>query len=159
MRKKILFTSLIILSFGFFMIPGVTRAQNISKTQKAGKVSVTLKVLPAEHFKGSDVEMKWDGGAKPDYIQGSSMPNYHLVTFVKKKGKPVEDASVTISYRELSPNKTDWMSLPVARMHVAGKSLKTTHYGNNAKLADGNYEARVTVNDNPPATFRFSLNK
>ena len=55
--------------------------------------------------------------------------------------------------------KSDWTSLPVARMHVSGKGLETTHYGNNVWLAEGKYEARVTVNNNPSAVFQFSLTK
>ncbi len=159
MQKKLLPISILIITMGIFFATNIAQAQNFSKTQKTGDVSVTLKVLPAEHFKGSDAEMKWDGGAEPNLVGGSSKPNHHLVAFIKKDGKPMEDASVTIRYKELSPKSTDWMSLPVARMHVSGKSLKTTHYGNNVWLAEGKYEASVTVNDNPPATFHFSIMK
>ena len=123
----------------------------------AGNVTITMKVLPAEQFKGTDAEMKWDSGATPDYLQGSSKPNHHLVAFIKKDGQPVDNASVTISYRELSPKKTDWTSLPVAKMHVSGKGSETTHYGNNLWLAKGDYEARITVKGNPPSVFNFTL--
>ena len=159
MQKKLLPISIMIITMGFLFAVNNAKAQNVSKTEKAGNVSVTLKVLPAENFKGPNAEMKWDGGESPDYIQGSSKPNHHLVAFVKKDGKPVEKASVTIRYRELSPKKSDWMTLPVARMHVSGKSLKTTHFGNNVWLAMGKYEASVKVNNNPPATFHFTLTK
>ena len=159
MQKKLFPIFMMIITMGFLLAVNSAKAQNFSKTEKAGNVTVTLKVLPAEHFKGPKAEMKWDAGASPDYIEGSSKPNHHLVAFVKKEGKPVEDASVTIRYRQLSPKKGDWMTLPVARMHVSGKSLKTTHYGNNVWLAKGKYEASVTVDKNPPATFHFTLTK
>lgn len=159
MQKKLLPITILITTVGFLFAVNSAKAQNFSKTKKAGNVTVTLKVLPAEQFKGPNAAMKWDAGASPDYIEGSSKPNHHLVAFVKKNGKPVEKASVTIHYRELSPKKSGWMTLPVARMHVSGKSLATTHYGNNVWLAMGKYEASVKVNDNPPATFHFTLTK
>ncbi len=122
-----------------------------------GVYSVTLKVMPAESFSGPNAEMIRDAGARPNQLDGPTQPNRHLVAFVKESGKPVKKAMVSISYRELSPKRGDWMSLPVVRMHVAGKGLETTHYGNNVKLEPGKYEARVTVNGSEPATFHFSL--
>lgn len=103
--------------------------------------------------------MKWDGGADAVLMNSASKPNHHLVAFLKEGGKPVESASVIISYRELSPKKSNWTSLPVCRMHVAGQGLETTHFGNNLSLAKGEYEARVTVNKNPSVTFHFELTK
>ena len=159
MAKKMFFISLMVFSLSFLISSNVAKAQKISKTQMTGNISVTMKVLPAEHFKGPGAEMKWDGGANPDFMNGTSKPNHHLVVFLKKGENPDENASVNISYRELSPKTSDWKSLPVARMHVAGKGLATTHYGNNLWLAKGEYEARVTVNNNPSAIFRFDLAK
>lgn len=69
-----------------------------------------------------------------------------MVVFIKENDKPVDDATVGIDYRQLSPKTGHWTKLPVVRMHVDGKGPETTHYGNNLKLAAGNYEARVTVN-------------
>jgi hypothetical protein len=139
------------------LVPRATWGQKISETEMAGPYSVTLKVLPAEAFSGPQAEMAWDAGEQADVLSGPAGPNHHLVAFVQEKGKPVEDATVSISYRQLSPKRGEWTSLPVARMHVAGKGLETTHYGNNVKLAAGSYEARVTVNGKGPATFHFSL--
>ncbi|MGH9511317.1 MAG: hypothetical protein ACRD2U_04185 [Terriglobales bacterium] len=139
------------------LVAHIAWAQNVSETGKAGKYLVTLKVLPAESFEGSHAEMARDGGAMANTEGGEAAPNHHLVVFVKENDKPVEDAKVDIGYRQLSPEKGKWMSLPVARMHVAGKGMGTTHYGNNVKLAPGTYEARVTVNGERPATFHFSL--
>ncbi len=140
--------------------PGTPRsahAQNVSETARAGLYSVNLKVLPAESFSGPHEAMSWDGGAKPDKLGGANGPNHHLVVFVKKSGKPVNSGTVTISYRRLPSKTAKWTTLPVAQMHVAGKSLLTTHFGNNVRLAAGTYQARVTVDGKGPATFKFTL--
>jgi hypothetical protein len=42
-------------------------------------------------------------------------------------------------------------------MHVNGKGLQTTHFGNNVKLSRGKYEVRVSVNGSKPAVFRFAI--
>jgi hypothetical protein len=52
-----------------------------------------------------------------------------------------------------------WTKLPVVRMHMTGKGLKSTHYGNNLKLDAGGYEVRVTVDGSGPAIFRISLTR
>ena len=151
------------LAVGAFLAPGVARAQNISKTATAGAYTVTLKVLPAETFTGAGAEMARDAGAAPDAVNGPGKPNHHLVAFVTKDGKPVEDATVTISYRQASANTAgsdgmgSWTALGVVRMHVAGKGPETTHFGNNVHLAAGSYDVRVSVNGSAPATFRISL--
>ena len=91
------------------------------------------------------------------------MRHHHLVAFVKQDGKPVEDATVTISYREVASGKGnmgksgDWTQLEVVRMHAAGKGLASTHYGNNVHLASGTYDVRVSVNGSAPASFEVSL--
>ncbi|HKI70525.1 MAG TPA: hypothetical protein VKA67_13125 [Verrucomicrobiae bacterium] len=161
MKKELTISSSIVvalaLALGALFVPSTARAQKISKQAKAGAYSVTLKVLPAESFKGPNAAMARDGGAQPNQIKGPEHPNHHLVVFVKLGGKPVEDANVSISYRELSPNQGAWLELSVVRMHEAGKSLRTTHYGNNVKLSPGSYEARVTVNGGPSADFHFKL--
>lgn len=144
-------------ALGVLLLPANARARQISETASAGPYSVTLKVLPAESFGGPHAEMARDGGAEPIAIDGPTHPNHHLVVFVQEHGKPVEQAAVSISYREVSPGNGDWTVLPVARMHVAGKGPETTHYGNNVRLGQGTYEARVTVNGSRPADFRFSL--
>ncbi len=145
------------VSLGFLSSTTIVKAQDISQTKMDGNISVTMKVLPAEGFKGNGAPMKWDGGANPDLVNGPSKPNHHLVAFLKKDGKPVENAKVTIIYRELSPKTSDWTSLPVARMHVAGKGMETTHFGNNLWLENGKYEARISVDKNPSTTFTFAL--
>jgi hypothetical protein len=137
--------------------PGAAQAVHVSKTATAGTYSVTLKVLPAESFRGPKAEMARDGGAEPNRLNGSAHPNHHMVAFVKENDKPVEDATVEITYRRASSMTGAWTKLPVVRMHVAGKGLETTHYGNNVGLPGGHYEVRVTVNGEGPATFRFSL--
>jgi hypothetical protein len=147
----ITFTSALLL------LPRVSPAQTVSKTATAGPYSVTLKVLPAESFRGPKPEMARDGGAEPNYLVGAARPNHHMVAFVNRNTRPVEDATVSISYRRISSTNSEWKSLPVVRMHVTGESVATTHYGNNVDLPLGNYEVRVTVDGKGPATFRFSL--
>jgi len=145
------------LACASLLLPRIVSAQTVSETGTAGKYSLTLKVLPAESFEGAHAEMARDGGAMANMAGGAAAPNHHLVVFVKENDKPVKGAKVTISYRQLSPKKGKWLSLPVARMHVAGKGMESTHYGNNVKLAPGSYEARVMVNGEGPATIHFSL--
>jgi hypothetical protein len=145
------------LAFGVLFLPTNLRAENVSQTANAGPYTITLKVLPAESFMGPHAEMMRDGGAKADAMNGAGHPNHHLVAFVNEGDKPVENATVSISYRRLSPKKGSWMKLPVARMHVVGKGSDTTHYGNNVRLEPGSYEARVTVNGTAHASFHFTL--
>jgi hypothetical protein len=149
------FTALALsLALAAFLVPTAVRAQNISQTGHSGPYAVALKVLPAEAFAGPHAEMAHDGGAAPALVNGPVHPNHHLVVFIKKDGKPVEDAQVKITYRR---GMGAWETLPVARMHVVGKGLETTHYGNNVKLAPGKYEVRVSVDGEKHATFRFAL--
>jgi len=147
--------AIIALTFGALLLPAESQAQNISEVARSGPYTINLKVLPAESFHGSHAEMAHDGGAMAVAVNGPEHPNHHLVVFVKKDGKPVEDAKVTISYRQSAGEH--WKQLPVARMHVAGKGLATTHYGNNADLAPGKYRVRVTVNGQRFATFHITL--
>jgi hypothetical protein len=157
-------TALVAGALGLALLPGAAPAQAVSKTAMAGPYAVTLKVLPAESFSGPGAAMARDAGAEAAMINGPEHPNHHMVAFVKRDGKPVERATVTISYRRVPASKMGktskagpWTKLPVARMHVAGQSLKTTHYGNNVSLEPGTYQARVTVNGKGPAIFRFTL--
>ena len=154
-----LFAAALTLALGVLLFPAGARAQAISKTARAGAYSVTLKVLPAESFAGPKAEMVRDGGAESNRLNGPEHPNHHMVVFVKENGKPVEHATINISYRELSPKPTNWEELPVVRMHVAGHGLATTHYGNNLKLAHGKYAVRVGVNGQMPVTFIFTLKR
>ncbi len=139
------------------LFAAVAPAQTVSQTAKVGASTVTLKVLPAESFSGPMVMMIRDSGAEPVQLNGPADPNHHMVVFVKKNGEPVEDAEVNIRYRQVSPRMGAWTELPVVRMHMAGKDLKSTHYGNNVKLDAGGYEVRVTVDGSVPAIFRFRL--
>jgi len=147
----------LILGFFTILLPDAARAANVSQTEVMGKYSVTLKVLPAESFAGPKAEMVRDAGAEPVRLNSPAHPNHHMVVFIARDGKPVENASVTISYRVASQQHRKWIALPVARMYVAGKGVATTHYGNNLDLAPGDYEARVTINGKGPVGFHFSL--
>jgi hypothetical protein len=161
MRKTSMFAVALALASASVMLPRGVRAQAstqaISETRMAGAFSVTLKVLPAESFAGADAEMTRDGGAPANMVKGPEHPDHHMVAFLTHDGKPVESATVAIRYRRTSPNPTKWMRLPVARMHVAGKGLETTHFGNNVKLSPGDYSVRVSVNRSKPALFHITI--
>lgn len=145
------------VALGALLAPHAAQAQMVARTDTVGGYTITLRVLPAESFTGAHAAMARDAGAQPMSLKASPAPNHHLVAFIRKDGKPVEDATVTISYRKAGTSAGSWMELPVVRMHVTGKSLATTHYGNNADLVAGSYEARVTVNGGPPAMYHFTV--
>lgn len=145
------------LTSAALLLPSAARAQKISQTAAAGPYSVTLKVLPAESFSGDGAEMVRDGGAQPNLLSSPIRPNHHMVVFLTEKGAPLDDAQVTILYRRITATMGAWTSLPVVRMHMAGMSMASAHFGNNLHLAPGNYEVHVTVNGNGPVTFHFSL--
>lgn len=150
-----LFTVLALsLALAAFLVPTAVRAQNINRTGHSGPYAVALKVLPAEAFTGPHAAMAHDGGAAPALVNGPEHPNHHMVVFIKKDGKPVEAAQVKITYRR---GMSAWTTLPVARMHVVGKGLDTTHFGNNVNLAPGKYQVRVSVDGKKSATFHFAL--
>lgn len=157
MRKALLFAASVAFALGALLAACAAQAKPVVETARTGAYAVTLKVLPAESFSGAHAAMAWDSGAKPVMLDAASKPNHHLVVFVKKDGKPVEDATVTIRYRMADAKGATWTSVPVARMHVAGKGPATTHYGNNVTIAPGTYMALVTVDGSAPAQFRFTL--
>lgn len=162
------FAAALTFALGILLVPGVARAQhaqNVSETHSVGDYSVTLKVLPAEHFTGTNAEMVKDSGAAPKRVGGPDQPNHHLVVFIKKDGKPVEHARVSIDIQNAATHQfqdnmgkmVPWAHLGVVRMHVAGQGPSTTHYGNNVNLAPGTYDVRVTVNGSAPVEFQFSV--
>ncbi len=146
-----------VFAFAFLLLPRFAYAQNITQSGTAGAYSITLKVMPAEAFQGPKAEMARDGGAQPTLLDSATHPNHHLVVFLKKDGQPVEDAKVEIRYSSLTSRTGTWIALPVVRMHVVGKGLATTHFGNNAQMSPATYEVRVTVNGEGPAIFRVVL--
>jgi hypothetical protein len=155
LNRSLHLLAIIALTSGALLLSIASRAQNVSEVARSGPYTINLKVLPAESFHGMHAEMMHDSGAPAVAVDGTEHPNHHLVVFVKKDGKPVEDAKVTIAYRQSAWKQ--WKELPVARMHVAGKGPDTTHYGNNVNLKPGNYEVRVTVNGQRFAAFRITL--
>ena len=154
--RSLSLASTVLLVLATAGIAQAAEQQAISKTQQAGPYSVTLKVLPPESFMGSNAEMAWDGAAKPVALGAPANPNHHLVAFIERDGEPVENTDVGIVY-ERKGSTSGWQTLPVARMHVAGKGPSTTHFGNNVTLEPGDYQARVTVNGKDSATFEFTL--
>ncbi len=155
MYKTLLSASAVVLGMGLAL--AAPAAEGISETAVTGPYTVTLKVLPAESFTGPKAAMTWDAGASAVDLDSAANPNHHVVAFVERDGRPVESATVTIRYRRAEPGMPEWTMLPVARMHVSGKSLATTHYGNNVRLEAGHYTAEVTVDGSEPALFHFNL--
>lgn len=149
--------ALAVMAFGFLAPSVNAQTKVVNEVKRDDGYVIDLKVLPAESFEGSHKEMTRDGGAKAVLENGPQHPNHHMVVFVRKNGKPVENAHVSITYRQLSPKMGSWKTLPDARMYATMDGLKSTHYGNNVRLGPGKYEARVTVNGSAPETFRFSL--
>lgn len=147
-----LYVGMAAASVGLVLTLGAA-AWAVSDSKPAGAYELTLKVLPAETFEGPQAKMAWDGGAEAVKVDGPEKPNHHLVVFVKKGKTPVEDAKVEIAYRPAGEKDAGWTRLPVARMHERGAGPKTTHYGNNVRLAPGPYEVRVTVNGGAPTEF------
>jgi hypothetical protein len=157
MQRLLTYAASLALVSTALLAPCRAQAQAVSVDAKAGDYSLTLKVLPAESFAGPHAEMARDGGAKASMLDGPGHPNHHMVVFIKKGDKPVEQATVSITYRKVGQKSMDWSVLPVTRMHVKGKGLATTHFGNNLFLAPGSYEARVIVNGSRPALFHFKI--
>lgn len=136
---------------------------NMTKTVDG--YTIALKVLPAESFvsvadanKSANAgEMVNGGDADIVAKDGPKAPNHHIVVFIKKDGKPVEDADVTIAYKNKNGSSSKMTSEPVSRMWVAGKGKKTMHYGNNVKLDPGEYRVQVVVNDRAKTHFDISV--
>ncbi len=156
MRKPMTCLLSSVLVFGAVCV-AAHAASPISVTQSTKHYSVTLKVLPAESFTGPKAEMVRDGGAKAVTLKASDPPNKHMVVFIKKQGKAVENAKVQISYARQTTGMLRWKALPIARMHVANKGSATTHFGNNVKLAPGKYEVSVTVNGERAPVFHITV--
>lgn len=142
----------------------VAKANN-NMTQTVNGYTIALEVLPAESFvsvgdakqPANAGEMVNGGGADPMAKDGPRTPNHHIVAFIKKDGKSVEDADVAMSYKKKHGTSSKMTSEPVTRMWVAGKGRKTTHYGNNVKLDPGEYQVQVVVNQNARATFDVTV--
>lgn len=130
--------------------------------------TMTLALLPAEQFVSkADAHNKQDAGkmvngpgASPVRPNASAQPNHHLVVFLKKNGKPIEHANVSITYTRMGIKNAKTKVLPVTQMWVAGKGMKSAHFGNNVHLAPGRYRVHVTVNHmnhTAKATFRIKV--
>jgi hypothetical protein len=148
--------------FAFIVLAGamsaaVRAADNVSETKSTKNYTITLKVLPAGPFNGKDAKMVRDGGAAPLSMMSSPPPNFRLVVFIEKDGKPVVDAKVQMSYSASRKGSMITMRLPAVRMHEAGKGPETTHFGNNVILKPGEYQVNVTVNGTDHAVFRFKV--
>ncbi len=158
-RRSSLFPSAVLAATLLLLLP-VTRAQNLTQHAKVGPFAITLKVLPAEAFRGPHATMVSAGGRQPYYLNRHPRPNRHLVVFIKEHGRPVIAATrVQLRYRQLSPRRHPWVRVPVVQMYVSGKGRQTTHYGNNVRLAPGRYAVQVSVDRTYPAVFHFWVKK
>lgn len=158
----VLFVS--VLSYSGAALAGHS-GRKISTTKVKGPYSITLKLLPAEPFvsrgqagkPSSRGEMVKAGGAHPVGKRSAQNPNYHLVAFIKKAGRPLEHADVEIHYKREASTRSKERKLPVTRMWIAGKGRKTTHYGNNVRLKPGTYDVKVQVNNKVEAHFHIDI--
>jgi hypothetical protein len=164
MRKNYLIPSTL-AALALLCLAGTALAKGTaSMTQTAGSYTITLKLLPTESFvspaeakKSANAgDMVNGGGAQPVRKGGAQQPNHHLVVFIKKNGQPTEHATVQMSYTKQNGSGHS-VKLPVNRMWVAGKGKKTMHYGNNVKLAPGNYRVHVVINHGPSADFKLHV--
>ncbi len=159
-RRSSLLASAVLTATLLLLLPRVTLAQNVTRHAKVGPFAITLKVLPAEAFRGPHATMVRAGGRQPYYLSHRPRPNRHMVVFIKQHGRPVIAATrVQLRYRQLSPRRRPWVRVPVVRMYVAGKGRQTTHYGNNVRLAPGRYAVQVSVDRTYPAVFHFWVKK
>lgn len=136
-------------------------------THHKGGYTITLKLLPAEHWTKNDAhassgKIQWLGGAKAVKLDNKIQPNHHLAVFLRKDGHPVEKANVRIRYKGPEVKQTNWEQEhwtvePVARLDVAGKGVASTHYGNNAFLKSGVYLVDVTINHNVESRFHLHV--
>lgn len=133
-------------------------------THSAGGYSINLKLLPAEPFvKQSEAKKAANKGAmvfgggdnKPVAVGSDANPNQHLVVFIKKDGKPVQNATVQMTYKKVG-SKAKATVLPVTPMWVAGIGKATMHYGNNLHLSPGKYVVHVTVNGKAKTKFKVT---
>lgn len=130
-----------------------------SITHKTQGWTFTLKLLPAETFahktnSSTQGEMNKLGGRQP---VPQAKANRHLVVFLKHNGKPVEHATVQMRYQQIKPRHTSWKQVPVVRMDIVGKGMKTTHFGNNVLLNPGKYKVDVTVNHKVKSDFLLNV--
>lgn len=136
-------------------------------THHKGGYSITLKLLPAEHWtkNGADTpsgQLQWLGGAKAVKLDNQIQPNHHLAVFLQKDGHPVEKANVQIRYKGPEVKQTNWEQehwtvAPVARLDVAGKGGASTYYGNNVFLKSGVYLVDVTINHSVESRFHLRV--
>lgn len=135
------------LALCLLLVPSMTRAESISQTKTVGNCTVTLRVLPPESYRGPHSAMISSGGAAPYYLDSHIKPTHHMVVFLSKDGKPIENAHVMIRYRLASETGNHgWHWLAVNRMYARGAGIASTHYGNNLVLAPGKYEVCVKSN-------------
>jgi hypothetical protein len=105
--------------------------------------------------------MKIRGGAKPMKADSVPHPTHFLGVIVKDKasGRTVKDADVKMSYAKIggAGQPTKMKVLPVVKMDIIGKDVKSMRYGNNARLIPGRYRVHVTINDKAGVDFKLRV--
>lgn len=167
-KDRCFFLLLPALAFALLLAGAGTAMAGGKHTKTVDGYTMTLAVLPAEpfiskaeaHNKKDAGKMVNGAGASPVHQHASEHPNHHLVVFLKKNGKPVEHANVSITYTRMGKKNAKTKTLPVTQMWVAGKGMKSAHFGNNVHLAPGRYRVHVTVNHmnhSAKATFKIKV--
>jgi hypothetical protein len=166
MRKV---TVLVQAAIFFCFIAGSVRAGNFMADTTVNGLKVELHVMAAEPFytkKEMDEKkiaegMLIIGGAKPVAPESKIHPNHHLVIHVydSKTSEVIKNAKVKMNYQFLGDTGTKLakpVEVPVVIMEAIGKGEKSTHYGNNVIMKDGNNMVTVIVNGTK-IVFKVSL--
>jgi hypothetical protein len=145
----------IVLAFAFTM----TNAGNVMKDTTISGLRIELHVMQAEPFftkdevaaKKVNAGMLIVKGAKPLAPDAEVRPDHHLVVHVfdAKTGKALTNANVKMGFQPVSEkgdSATRLVEVPVVVMQAIGKGAKSTHYGNNVVMPDGQYVVSVEVN-------------
>lgn len=135
------------LTVCLLLVPSMARAESVSQTKIVDGCTVTLRVLPPESYDGPHSAMISAGGAAPYALDSAIKPTHHMVVFLSKDGKPIEQAHVQIGYRlESESGHSSWHWMQVNRMYARGAGAASMHFGNNLVLAAGKYEVMVKAN-------------
>lgn len=143
-------------------MPGMKMAGDNTQSISAGPYRIELHVLPPEPFytaqevttKHLTAGMLVVRGAHPVSPDASPAPDHHLIVHVFRRdgGKPVADATVTISFRKDNGSGRPAGSVvrvPVVVMQAIGGGPASTHYGNNVRMGTGSYTVTAAVNGTP----------
>jgi hypothetical protein len=156
MRKVIVLVQAAIF---LVFIASSVRAGNFMSDTTVNGLKVELHIMAAEPFytkKEMDEKkitegMLIIGGAEPVAPESKIRPNHHLVIHVydSKTSEVIKNAKVKMNYQFLGDTGTKLakpVEVAVVIMEAIGKGEKSTHYGNNVIMKDGNNMVTVVVN-------------